>query len=56
MLIIVTTYSGNLVAFLTFPKIENAVQYLDDLLGKADEMTWGYVKGSAMDEQFLVRH
>ncbi|KAF2346687.1 Ionotropic glutamate receptor, partial [Trinorchestia longiramus] len=55
VLIVVTTYSGNLVAFLTFPKVENAVQTLDDLLAAKGSMTWGYLRGTALKEYFQVR-
>ncbi|CAL4102797.1 unnamed protein product, partial [Meganyctiphanes norvegica] len=52
VLIVVTTYSGNLVAFLTFPKIENAVSSLDDLLDNKDSMTWGYKGGTVLEGYF----
>ncbi|XP_042864338.1 ionotropic receptor 93a-like [Penaeus japonicus] len=52
VLIVVTTYSGNLVAFLTFPKIENAVSSLDDLLRVKDSMTWGYIGGTVLENYF----
>ncbi|XP_018027085.1 ionotropic receptor 93a [Hyalella azteca] len=52
VIIIVTTYSGNLVAFLTFPKLENAVQTLDDLLAARYSMSWGYVGGGALQDYF----
>ncbi|KAK7084680.1 hypothetical protein SK128_009075 [Halocaridina rubra] len=55
VLIVVTTYSGNLVAFLTFPKIENAVSSLDDLLINKDYMSWGYIGGTVLDNYFQVR-
>ncbi|KAK8399557.1 hypothetical protein O3P69_003545 [Scylla paramamosain] len=52
VLIVVTTYSGNLVAFLTFPQIENPVNTLDDLLKLKDTMSWGYIGGTILDEYF----
>merc|ERR1712142_592620 len=52
VLIVVTTYSGNLVAFLTFPKIENAVSNLDDILDNKDSMTWGYKGGTVLEGYF----
>lgn len=55
VLIVVTTYSGNLVAFLTFPKIENPVSTLDDLLKTKDVMTWGYIGGTILEDYFTVR-
>ena len=55
MLIVVTTYSGNLVAFLTFPQIENPVNTLNDLLKLKDSMSWGYIGGTILQEYFKVR-
>nr|AGJ51190.1 olfactory ionotropic receptor IR93a [Panulirus argus] len=52
VLIVVTTYSGNLVAFLTFPQIENPVSSLDDLLKMRDSMTWGYIGGTVLEDYF----
>ena len=54
VIVVVTTYSGNLVAFLTFPQIENAVSTLDDLVVAQDEMSWGYIKGTVLEEYFKV--
>ena len=54
VLIVVTTYSGNLVAFLTFPQIENSVSSLDDLIKAKDEMTWGYIGGTVLEDYFKV--
>lgn len=34
------TYSGSLVAFLTFPKMEPVVETIDDLLERREELTW----------------
>ena len=47
VMVSVTTYSGNLVAFLTFPRIEQPIQSIDDLLtvGVSDGMTWGIREG-----------
>lgn len=46
VIVSVTTYSGNLVAFLTFPQIEVQLKSIDELLTKGvDEgMTWGIVE------------
>ncbi len=49
VIVSVTTYSGNLVAFLTFPRIELALKSVEDMLSKRDEgLTWGLVKDSAI--------
>ncbi len=43
----VTTYSGNLVAFLTFPKFEDPIMSIEELLtdGAGAGMTWGIFEG-----------
>jgi ionotropic glutamate receptor len=43
VIVSVTTYSGNLVAFLTFPQMETSIQSIDELLttGMDDGSTWG---------------
>lgn len=40
VLVVVTTYCGNLVAFLTFPKIDNPISNLHELLNTAHDVTW----------------
>ena len=47
VIVSVTTYSGNLVAFLTFPQILPTIQGIDQLLtdsGPADDANWGIMK------------
>ncbi|XP_024083704.1 ionotropic receptor 93a isoform X2 [Cimex lectularius] len=44
VLVIITTYSGNLVAFLTFPKMDKAISNVDQLMAKRDSLTWGLPK------------
>ncbi|XP_049872906.1 ionotropic receptor 93a [Pectinophora gossypiella] len=46
VLVVVTTYSGNLVAFLTFPKQEIPVTTVGELLENAGLYTWSIYKGS----------
>ncbi|XKL59990.1 hypothetical protein PGB90_001006 [Kerria lacca] len=42
VLVIVTTYSGSLVAFLTFPQMKTMVTNINELLNAADDgITWG---------------
>ncbi|CAH0719845.1 unnamed protein product, partial [Brenthis ino] len=50
VLIVVTTYSGNLVAFLTFPKLEIPVTTISELL-ESKTYTWSLVKGSFLETQ-----
>jgi len=64
VMVTVTTYSGNLVAFLTFPQIEFPISGIDDLIlrGSNGENTWGLLAGSviesyleeAEDEKFQI--
>ncbi|XP_037875093.2 ionotropic receptor 93a [Bombyx mori] len=49
VLVIVTTYSGNLVAFLTFPKLEAPVTTISELLKNSDAYTWSVTKGSYLE-------
>lgn len=54
VLVIVTTYSGNLVAFLTFPKIDNPITSLEELLQHKGSVTWGLISGSAVEVHLKV--
>ena len=54
VLVVVTTYSGNLVAVLTFPRINNLINSLDDLLAFQDDVTWGIQGGTAIETYFRV--
>ncbi|PZC78164.1 hypothetical protein B5X24_HaOG200650 [Helicoverpa armigera] len=49
VLVVVTTYSGNLVAFLTFPKQEVPVTTVAELLENRALYTWSITKGSYME-------
>uniref|UniRef100_A0AAU6ND91 IR93a n=1 Tax=Mythimna loreyi TaxID=667449 RepID=A0AAU6ND91_9NEOP len=49
VLVVVTTYSGNLVAFLTFPKQEVPVTTVAELLENRATYTWSITKGSYME-------
>ncbi|OQR71097.1 hypothetical protein BIW11_01565 [Tropilaelaps mercedesae] len=48
VIVTLTTYSGNLVADLTFPKIRNPFDTVDSLLNS--HMSWGAFKGQAVIE------
>nr|AXY83442.1 putative ionotropic receptor 16 [Conopomorpha sinensis] len=51
VLVVVTTYSGNLVAFLTFPKQEVPVTTLAALVENRAFYTWSITKGSHLENQ-----
>ncbi|XP_020296775.1 ionotropic receptor 93a-like [Pseudomyrmex gracilis] len=50
VMVIVATYSGSLVAFLTFPNMDDAILTIDDLLAHKDKLTWGFPNGSFLEE------
>ncbi|XP_021926549.1 ionotropic receptor 93a [Zootermopsis nevadensis] len=50
VLVIVTSYGGNLVAFLTFPKYEVAVTNLEELLTRRGTVSWGILKDTATEQ------
>ncbi|KAJ0183472.1 hypothetical protein K1T71_001448 [Dendrolimus kikuchii] len=49
VLVVVTTYSGNLVAFLTFPKQELPVNTVSELLENSATYTWSLSKGGYLE-------
>lgn len=55
VLVVVTTYSGNLVAFLTFPKQEVPVTRISELIENKHFYTWSINKGSYLEMQLKVR-
>ena len=54
VLVIVTSYSGNLVAFLTFPKYEDAVMNTEELLARRGYLSWGILKDTATEQHLKV--
>ncbi|KAK4883102.1 hypothetical protein RN001_006421 [Aquatica leii] len=50
VLVVATTYCGNLVAFLTFPKIDIPITTVDELLAHSDTVTWSTVKNSYFEK------
>lgn len=54
VLVVVTTYSGNLVAFLTFPKLEMPVTTVAELLENRAVYTWSLTQGSYLEQQLKV--
>lgn len=57
VMVVVTTYSGNLVAFLTFPQIDFPVSNVDELIVRESEegMTWGIEEGTIIETYLEVR-
>uniref|UniRef100_A0A182FK55 Ionotropic glutamate receptor C-terminal domain-containing protein n=1 Tax=Anopheles albimanus TaxID=7167 RepID=A0A182FK55_ANOAL len=53
VLVIVTTYCGNLVAFLTFPKIDIPINRIMQLLRNDRGMTWSIRKGTFLEEVLM---
>jgi hypothetical protein len=54
VLVIVTSYGGNLVAFLTFPKYEDAVTNVEEILARRDTVSWGILKDTATEQHLKV--
>lgn len=52
VLVVVTTYCGNLVAFLTFPKMEIPVNTIDELVSGKHPFTWS-IRGNTFLEAFI---
>jgi len=50
VMVLVATYSGSLVAFLTFPNMDAAILTIDDLIAHKDRLTWGFPNGSFLEE------
>lgn len=52
VLVVVTTYCGNLVAFLTFPKMEIPVNTVYQLVSNKNSFSWS-VRSNTFLEMFL---
>ena len=50
VIVVLTAYSGNLVAFLTFPSYSNPINTLQDLLDNKNSISWGIVRGTALED------
>ncbi|XP_014486779.1 PREDICTED: glutamate receptor ionotropic, delta-2-like [Dinoponera quadriceps] len=50
VMVVVATYSGSLVAFLTFPNMDTAILTVDDLIAHKGKVTWGFPNGSFLGE------
>ncbi|CAH1987367.1 unnamed protein product [Acanthoscelides obtectus] len=51
VLVISTTYCGNLVAFLTFPKIDIPITTVNDLINHQDVVSWSFREGNYLESQ-----
>lgn len=54
VLVIGTTYCGNLVAYLTFPKMEMTISTLEDLISRKQSVTWSYAENSYFEAVIKV--
>lgn len=54
VIVTVTTYSGNLVAFLTFPKIQSPVNTVEDLTHHRGVESFGFLAGSIIEDHLKV--
>lgn len=52
VLVIVTTYCGNLVAFLTFPQMEASINSVDQLVYENKDYTWS-IRANTFLESYL---
>ncbi|XP_052132135.1 ionotropic receptor 93a [Frankliniella occidentalis] len=48
VLVLVTTYCGNLVAALTFPRLEKTIGSTEDMIAQRDQVSWGFFRGSPL--------
>lgn len=55
VLVVVTTYCGNLVAFLTFPKIDIPIKTLNELIAHRDEISWSTQRGTLLETYLKVK-
>ena len=54
VIVVVTFYSGSLVAFLTFPQYEFAVNNLGKLVEKQSQYQWGFLAGSVVESHLAT--
>lgn len=55
VLVVVTTYCGNLVAFLTFPKMEIPVNTVGQLVNQRHDFTWSIPSNTYLESYLKVR-
>ena len=58
VMIAIAVYSGNLVAFLTSPTMEPAIDSLEELDNRriSDGVQWGVLRGSSIEKYLNVRN
>lgn len=49
VMVLVATYSGSLVAFLTFPRMDTSILSVEDLIAHKDRISWGFPNGSFLE-------
>ncbi|XP_076678250.1 ionotropic receptor 93a-like [Andrena cerasifolii] len=49
VMVLVATYSGSLVAFLTFPRMDVSILTVEELISRRDGVTWGFPNGSFLE-------
>lgn len=54
VLVLATTYCGNLVAFLTFPKIDIPITTIDELLAQRQTISWSFEDGNFLENELQV--
>jgi ionotropic glutamate receptor len=56
VMIAISVYSGNLVAFLTSPTLEPSIDSLDELENRrvSDGVQWGLIRGSTIEKYLNV--
>lgn len=54
VIVLATTYCGNLVAFLTFPKMETPITTISQLIRAQGSVTWGMQTGTFLEEFLKV--
>lgn len=54
VLVLATTYCGNLVAFLTFPKIDVPITSIDELIAHRETVSWVVRNGTFLENELKV--
>ncbi|XP_026674967.1 ionotropic receptor 93a [Ceratina calcarata] len=49
VMVLVATYSGSLVAFLTFPRMDTPILTVEDLIACKDRLGWSFLNGSFLE-------
>ena len=54
VMVITTTYCGNLVAFLTFPRNDKPITTLNEVMLHRDVLTWSVTPGTFFEQEIKV--